>query len=266
MFTVVGERINTSRKNILKAVENKDEDYIRNDAVKQERSGASYIDINAGTQIGKEKEAFSWLMDIVQRATSTPLCLDSPDPDVLMSAYKNIKQKPMINSISLEESRFAPMISFLKGKDCKIVALCMSDNGMPATSREVIERAGKLIESLESIGVKRDDIYIDPLIQPIGTDFLKGLMAMEALIQIRKEYPGAHFMCGLSNISFGLPERRIINRHFLALMIGAGLDGAILDPLDDKLMTTLRISQMLIGNDEYCMNFLKCFREGKIHP
>ena len=193
-----------------------------------------------------------------------PLCIDSPDPEVLMMAYEKVEQKPMINSITLEKKSYDPMMSFLEGKDCKVIALCMSDEGMPKSSGDVIKRAKKLVEGLEKIGMKRDDIYIDPLIEPIGTDISKGIMAMDSVRNIKEENPGVHFMCGLSNVSFGLPERKIINRHFLSLMMSAGIDGAILDPLDEKIMATVKITEMLLGKDNYCMNYLKAVRAGKI--
>lgn len=264
MFIVVGERINTSRKGVQKAVESGDRDYIRNEAVQQEASGASYLDVNSGTQIGNEKESILWLIDTIQACAKIPLCLDSPDPEVLMMAYKKVNQKPMINSISLEENRYEPMMFFLKGKDCKVIALCLNDDGMPNTAHDVVKNAGTLIKSLEDIGVKREDIYIDPLVQPIGTDCRKGVMVMEAISAISKTFQGVHFMCGLSNISFGLPERKIINRHFLSLMMASGLDGAILDPMDTNLMTTLLTTEMLLGKDNYCMNFIKSVRSGVI--
>lgn len=264
MFIVVGERINTSRKKVLEAVENRDESYIRNDVKKQEAAGATYIDVNAGTQIGKEKEDLGWLIDIVQDEVNIPLCIDSPEPEVLMMAYEKVNRKPMINSITLEKKRYEPMMSFLEGKDCKVIALCMSDEGMPKCSGDVTKRAKELVEGLEGIGLNRDDIYIDPLVEPIGTDIKKGLMAMESVKTISQENPGIHFMCGLSNVSFGLPERKIINRHFLTLMMSAGIDGAILDPLDEKIMATIKTTEMLLGKDNYCTNFIKAVREGKI--
>jgi len=156
------------------------------------------------------------------------------------------------------------MVPFLKGKDCNIVALCMDDSGMPKSTQDVIDRAGRLVKDLEGIGVKREAIYIDPLIQPISTDGTKGLMAMDAVRGIMGKFPGVHTICGLSNISFGLPQRKIINRTFLTLLMCAGLDAAIIDPLDDTIMAVLKTTEMLMGNDEYCANYLKGVRAGQI--
>ncbi|MCP4670846.1 MAG: dihydropteroate synthase, partial [Desulfobacula sp.] len=122
MFTIIGERINTTLKKVKEAVEKRDEQYIINDVKSQTECGATYIDVNAGARIGHEEEDMKWLLEVVQDATNLPLCLDSPDPGILEMAYTMVKQTPMVNSISLEKDRFDAMIPFLKGKECKIIA------------------------------------------------------------------------------------------------------------------------------------------------
>ena len=141
MFTVIGERINTTLKKVKAAVTDRDADYIMDDVQKQTAAGASYIDVNAGARIGHEVEDMTWLLEVVQQATDLPLCLDSPDPAVLEMAYGLVSKKPMINSISLEKDRFEPMIEYLQGKDCRIIALCMDDTGMPSSSEDIAGRA-----------------------------------------------------------------------------------------------------------------------------
>jgi cobalamin-dependent methionine synthase I len=264
MFVVVGERINTSRKSVREAVERKDAFYILDEIKKQKEAGASYIDVNAGARIGHEMEDMRWLLEVIQELVTVSLCLDSPDLGVLEMAYGMVKDRPMINSISLEKERYDAMVPFLKGKDCSVVALCMDDSGMPKSAQDVIERAGRLVKGLEGIGVRRESIYIDPLIQPISTDTTKGVMAMDAVRGIMSTFPGVHTICGLSNISYGLPQRRIINRTFLALLMRAGLDAAIIDPIDDTIMAVLKTTEMLMGNDEYCTSYLKGVRAGQI--
>jgi cobalamin-dependent methionine synthase I len=264
MFYVVGERINTSRKKVQEAVANKDSEYIQNDVTKQQAAGAAFIDVNAGARIGHEKKDMEWLLTIIQEVITIPLCLDSPDPEVLEMAYEMVKDRPMINSISLEKERYDAMMPFLKGKDCSVVALCMDDSGMPKNAQDVIDRAGRLVKGLEGIGIKRESIFIDPLIQPVSTDTTKGMMAMDSVRGIMSTFPGVHTICGLSNISYGLPQRRIINRTFLTILMCAGLDAAIIDPLDDTIMAVLKTTEMLMGNDEYCANYLKGVRAGQI--
>jgi len=166
MFVVVGERINTSRKRIQEAVVNKDSTYIQEDVKKQQAAGATFIDVNAGSRIGYEKADMEWLLEVIQEVVTIPLCLDSPNPKVLEMAYGMVKDRPMINSISLEKERYDAMVPFLKGKDCSVVALCMDDSGMPKSAQDVIDRAGRLVKGLEGIVVRRESIFIAPLFNP----------------------------------------------------------------------------------------------------
>ena len=264
MLDVIGERINTSRKLVQAAVADRDAGHILDDVEKQEKAGAAFIDVNAGARIGHEAEDMKWLLDTIQPKVNIPLALDSPDPQVLEMAFSMVEKTPMINSISLEKERFDTMLPFLKGKECKIIALCMDDSGMPTSSEDVISRADTLVQELNAIGISTASIYIDPLVQPVSTDSSQGMMVLNAVKGIKKKYPDVHITGGLSNISFGLPQRKIINRTFVSLMMSAGMDSAILDPLDAKLMAAINTTDMLLGNDDFCMNFITQVRAGTI--
>jgi cobalamin-dependent methionine synthase I len=264
MFHIIGERINTSRKKVREAVDGRDAAYIQADVIRQQEAGASYIDINAGARIGHEREDMQWLMEVVQEVSTVPLCLDSPDPDILATAYDRVKMPPMINSISLEKNRFETMRAFLRGKDCHVVALCMDDSGMPKNSQDIFERAKKLVEGLEETGIGRSAIFIDPMAQPVSVDTQNGVMAFEAVEKIMSDLPGVHTIAGISNASYGLPERKMINRTYLGLMMAHGLDAAVLDPLDRKIMSVVYTADMLLGKDEFCDNYLSRVRSGII--
>jgi len=264
MFEVIGERINTSRKLVQAAVADRDAAYIIEDVKKQQAAGANYIDVNAGARIGHEEEDMRWLIDTIQPVATIPLTLDSPDPGILEMAFQMVKSPPMINSISLEKDRFDAMMPFLKGKECKVIALCMDDSGMPAASEDIVNRAITLVEELNKIGIPTASIYIDPLVQPISTDVNKGMMVLDAVRAIKTHFPQVHITGGLSNISYGLPQRKIINRTFVSLMMTAGMDSAIINPLDSKIMATIRTADMLLGKDNFCMEYLKGVRAGMI--
>ena len=255
-FTIVGELLNTSRPAIQKAVAQRDAHTIQQLVLSQEKEGAGYIDINAGAGVQTENRDMQWLILTVQAVATVPLCIDSPNPRVLASAWDILDQAPMINSISLEKNRFKPMLDLLKGRDCQVVALCMDDTGMPATAAQVCRRADALVSGLTGIDIDPGAIWIDPLVGPVSTHTGNGLVALEAVGTLRTEIPGIHTVCGLSNISFGLPNRRLVNRMFLALMIAQGLDGAIMDPLDRDLTAALKTTQMLMDRDAYCLNFM----------
>lgn len=264
MFEVIGERINTSRKMVQEAVAARNAEYIIDDVSKQQEAGAAFIDVNAGARIGHESEDMKWLIETIQPIAKVPLTLDSPDPAVLEMAFQMVDSTPMINSISLEKERFDTMMPFLKGKQCKIIALCMDDSGMPNSSEDIIDRAATLVKELTNIGIAISDIYVDPLVQPISTDSNKGVMVLDATRGIRAKFPEIHITGGLSNISYGLPQRKIINRTFVTLMMDAGMDSAIIDPLDAKIMATIKTADMLLGKDQFCMNFLRGVRAGAI--
>ncbi len=264
MFEVIGERINTALKKVQAAVVDRDVAYIQEHVRKQEACGASYIDVNAGVRIGHEKKDMEWFLKVILEVTTVPLCLDSPDPEVLEMAYAMVSKPPMVNSISLETDRFEAMIPFLKGKECKIIALCMDDSGMPKNTEDIINRAKGIVGELEGIGVKRGNIYVDPLIQPMSIDSNNGVMAMDAVQAIMTELEGVHTTGWLSNISYGLPQRKFINRIFLSMMMKAGFDSAIMDPLDPEIMAAMKTADMLKGNDSYCMNYLTGVRTGRI--
>ncbi|MBF0377461.1 MAG: dihydropteroate synthase [Desulfamplus sp.] len=264
MFEVIGERINTSRKNVQAAVSERNAEYIIDDVKKQQAAGANFIDVNAGARIGHEVEDMKWLINTIQPIATVPLCLDSPDPTVLEMAFQMVEKTPMINSISLEKERFDAMIPFLNEKNCKVIALCMDDNGMPSSSDDIVQRAIKLVEELNKIKIKTENIYIDPLVQPISTDVKKGVMVLDAVRAIKLKFPEVHISGGLSNISYGLPQRKIINRTFVSLMMAAGMDSAIIDPLDQKIMATIKTADMLLGHDNFCGNYLRGVRAGVI--
>jgi 5-methyltetrahydrofolate--homocysteine methyltransferase len=177
-----------------------------------------------------------------------------------LKAVKTIK--PIINSITDEKERFNSILPLILQYNTGIVALCMDDSGMPETAEERLAIADRLIASLTSKGVDISDIYIDPMVRPIGTGSHYGRVALETISRVRAEFPEVHITCGLSNISFGIPERKLMNRTFLIAAMAAGMDGAILDPLDKKLMSFVYATEALLGKDDFCMNYLMKFREG----
>lgn len=261
---IVGEKINTTRKSIAEAVEERDAEFIVKVARDQADAGAHYIDVNAGTFVDKEADFLSWLVETVQSEIDLPLCLDSPNPKALSEAIKRHKGEPMINSISLEKERFQSLLPVITSQPCRVIALCMAEASLPTTVEERSKTGSELITKLTGEGIPLERIYVDALVQPVSVDTGMGIAALGAIHKIMNDFPGVNTICGLSNISFGLPERYLINRNFLALCISYGLSAAILDPTDKRLMSTLLSVQMLLGQDEYCQNFIEAYQEGRI--
>ncbi len=262
---IVGELINASRKAIRAAIEAGDAEAIRAVAVDQAAAGAHYIDVNAGVFGDGEENYLKWLVEIVQEATGgRPCCIDSPNPKAIEKALDAHKGDALINSISLENDRYEALLSLVSGTNHGIVALCMSDEGMPRTTDDRVAIGSRLIKGLTNAGVALDHIFVDPLVQPVSAEKGFGMEFLNAVERIMNDFPGVHTMCGLSNVSYGLPDRKLLNRYFMTMAIAKGLDGAIVNPLDQGMMTSIVVAEALAGRDDYCMNYIKAFRAGAI--
>ena len=260
---IIGELINASRKAIAAHIENQDTAAIQTVARDEFNAGANYIDVNAGMFVGKEPEYLKWLVETVQAAVEAPCCIDSPDPDAIEAGLSVHKGTPMINSISLEKDRYDKLMPILAGTDLKVVALCMSDDGMPETLDDRMAIADKLINSLLKNNVKLENIYVDPLVQPLSVNDTYGFEFIDAIEKIMTTFKGIHTTCGLSNISYGLPNRKFLNQMFMVMAIANGLDGAIVNPLDKRMMANIIAAEALAGKDEYCSNYLMGHRAGR---
>ena len=234
---IIGELINASRKAVGAAIEAQDAEAIQKIAKDQAEAGASYIDVNAGIFVGKEPEYLKWLVETVQSVTDVPCAIDSPDPKAIQAALAVHKgATPMINSISLEADRYDNLMPIVANTDLKVIALCMSDDGMPETVGDRMKIAEKLVGGLIDNGVKVENIFVDPLVQPLSVNKEFGVQFIESIAAIHQNWPGIHSACGLSNISYGLPGRKYINRAFMTMAISKGLDGAIVNPLDKGMI------------------------------
>lgn len=262
---IIGEKVNSTLKAVRPAIEKYDANYIQELARKQYEAGASFIDVNAGMFYEDEPERLEWLVKTIQEAIDAPFAIDSPNPKAVEKALMaNKNGKPIINSITFEKERYDSILPLVLKYNTGIVALCMDDSGMPETVDDRVAIAEKLIENLSKLGVALQDIYIDPMVRPIGTGCHYGVVAIETIRKVKTEYPDVHITCGLSNISFGIPARKLMNQTFLVAAMTAGMDGAILDPLDKKLMSFLHAAEALLGKDEFCMNYMMKFREGEL--
>jgi cobalamin-dependent methionine synthase I len=260
---VVGELINASRKAIAAAIEAQNEEEIKKVASDQVQAGADFVDVNAGVFVGKEADYLQWLVKTVQYEVDASCCIDSPDPVAIEKALAVHKGTAMINSISLEKERYEALLPLVADTDLKIVALCMSDEGMPETCEERVKIADKLINSLVGKNVPIENIYVDPLVQPVSTNGDFGVEFLNAVEKIMTGFPGVHTMCGLSNISYGLPLRKHLNQNFAVMAIARGLDGLIINPLDKRMMANIIAAETLAGRDNYCMNYLKAYRDNR---
>ena len=259
---IVGELINASRKKIRNEIKEKNYDAIVQVAKDQHEHGADFIDVNAGIFVGQEEDYVKWLIQTVQENLDAPCCIDTPDPKVIEEAVKVHKGTPMLNSISLEKDRYENMLPVVKGKDMKVIALCMSDEGMPYTKDDRLKIANKLINNLVQNNVPLENIYVDPLVQPIGSGDNFGKEFIDTIEAIHAEYEGINTICGLSNISYGIPKRKFVNQTFMVMAITKGLNAAIMNPLDKRMMASVIATETLLGKDPFCENYVTKYREG----
>lgn len=260
---IIGEKINSSIKAVKPLIEAYDSAGIQELAKKQHEAGATYIDVNAGTFLNDEPERLEWIVNTVQEVVDAPFSIDSPKAEAIERALKaNKNSKPIINSITAEKERFNSIMPLVAQYKTGIIALCMNDDGMPETVDDRVVIAENLIENLTKEGVQLEDIFIDPMVRPVGTGSHYGVVAIETIRKVKLEFPDVHIACGLSNISFGVPARKLMNQAFLVAAMSAGMDGAIINPLDKKLMAFVYAAEALLGRDEFCMEYLMKFREG----
>jgi 5-methyltetrahydrofolate--homocysteine methyltransferase len=261
---IIGERINASRESIAQAISDRNAAFIQHEAKVQAAAGAGYIDVNAGTFVGEEATHLQWVIETVQEVIDLPLCIDSPDPSVIKAIIPLVKKTPMINSITLEPFRLEGILPLVADHKTKVIALCQSGDFIADTAEAKLKIAGKLVEKVGSAGIPLDHLYIDPLVYPLATNDQSALATLDAIEQIMREFPGVHTTCGLTNVSYGLPNRKLVNRTFLVAAIARGLDSAILDLTDKQLFGGLRTALMIVGKDEFCMQYITAFRDGKI--
>jgi cobalamin-dependent methionine synthase I len=223
--------------------------------------------VNSGLALQPEDEAadFAWLVPLIQAAVDLPLCIDSARVEPLETALRLHQGRAMINSVNGDPAQMEVILPLVKQYHCKVIALTSSkEKGIPATTAGRIDIAAEIAREAERYGIPREDIYFDPLVLTLSTDQQNGLVFLETLREIKRTLPGAKTVSGLSNISFGLPKRHLINTVFLVLAVGAGMDAAILDPTDKEMLAMLRATETLLGKDPYCGQYLKAFRAGRL--
>ena len=265
---IIGERFNTSIPEISKAVKSRDADFIINYARAQLDAGASALDINAGTHGRSEQDDVLWLLQTLQDAKDVRISLDSSNVkiiEVLLNKYR-AAEKPIINSITGESNKMADMTKLLKDHDSDAIALALDDKGIPDNASGRLDVVNAVIKGLENDGIEQKRLFVDPLIFPVSTDTTKALVTIETLKGIKTTYPEVRTIVGLSNISFGLPKPRLLNRTFLAMLMACGLDAAILDPTMKGLMSTVCAAEVLMNKDDFCGNYIAAHRSNKLEP
>lgn len=265
MFTIIGERINMTRKKVREEIWARNADFVAREAQKQVKAGATHIDLNAGGDPSKEVEDMIWLTETASQITELPFVFDSANPAALKEGLERCNRPgTIINSITGEQDRLECIVPLVQEYNTGVVALTMDDSGMPEDFEGRVTITRNLTKHLQDAGISLDRVYFDHLVRPASTNPGQAPYILDAIRTTKAEFPEAHIVLGLSNISFGVPRRNNLNRAFLAMLVAAGCDGMIIDPCEPGMMNTLVSARAVLGLDEYCMEYLTAYRGGKL--
>jgi len=260
-FVIIGERINpTRRKKLAASMAAGDFSLVQEEALRQVNAGAQVLDVNAGIPGADEPALLRGAVQAVMEVAQVPLCLDTANPDALEAALQIYPGKALINSTTAEEHMMGRVFPLAKRYNAAIIGVITDESGIPANPQERLEVARRLVERAGEYGIPPQDIVIDCLALTVGADHTAGRVTLDSIALVQREL-GVNLSLGASNVSFGLPDRKIINVAYLALAIGRGLVAAITDPTVQDIQTTLLACDLLMGRDEYSMRWIQAFRK-----
>lgn len=266
---IIGEKINGSIPAVADAIARRDSEFIKERARVQDEAGATFIDCCASVPEVEEVETLKWMIECIQEVTDLPICVDSPSADVLAEAYKFCKRPGLFNSVSGEGDKMDkifPIMAQPENKGWQVVALLSDDTGIPKCAADRLRVFEKIMAKAKEYGIAPDRIHIDPLVEMLCTSENGIETNTEVISTIREQYPTIHITAAVSNISFNLPVRKMINFGFTVLAMNAGLDSAILDPTNRDMMGLVYATEALLGMDDYCMEYISAYREGLFGP
>ena len=262
---IIGEKINASILSVKDIIQKRDDRSLVELAQKQAAAGSAYIDVNVGTGEGSRDDevvSMQWAVKIIQNEIDTPLCIDSADPMLLEAALEVLDgHTGLINSTKAEDDSLKQIIPLAVHYNVSLIALAMDEHGIPKTVQDRLAACEKIAEACHRFGLSLDKVFFDPLVLPVSTDIQQGRVTLDTLAEIKKEFSTAKTVMGLSNVSYGLPERACLNAAFLHMAVSAGLDAAIMDPLNQQMMAAVRTAEVLVGKDRHCRRYTRAFRK-----
>jgi 5-methyltetrahydrofolate--homocysteine methyltransferase len=258
-FVVIGESINpTRRKRLTDAYQQRQFDYVLELARLQIEWGADVLDVNVGVAGIDEVSLLPEVVQAIAQQVDVPLCLDSADPQAIAAALAVAPGRCLINSVNGEEAALTAILPVAKEFGVPVIGLVMDDDGISMEAEKRLSIAGKIIERAAKLGIPAADIVIDPLVMAVGADHNAGRVTLETIQRVHTEF-GVNIVLGASNVSFGLPERQVINQAFLALAMSHGASCAITNPV--KLTSTIRAADLILGKDDFSMRYIQHYRQ-----
>jgi 5-methyltetrahydrofolate--homocysteine methyltransferase len=260
-FCVIGERINpTGRKKLAAAMKEGDYSMVEADALAQVAAGATMLDVNAGIPLADEPRILAETIKLVQSLVDVPLSIDSSIIEALEAGLAVYQGRPLVNSVTGEDEVMERVLPLIKKYDCAVVAISNDETGISEDPDVRFSVAKRIVDRAQDHGIKPCDIVVDPLVMPIGAMGTAGQQVFALLRRLREELK-VNSTCGASNISFGIPNRHVMNAHFLSMASCAGMTSAIMNPLHPEEMAGVRAANVLNGVDKDCRTWLTVYRE-----
>lgn len=256
---IIGERINPAgKKRLAEALKAGDLEVVRSEALAQMKAGADILDVNVGTFGVDEVAVLPKAVQTVMDAADIPLCIDSSNPDALEAALAVYRGKPLVNSVTGEERSLKRVLPMVKERGAAVIGLVQDDEGIPKDAERRVRIAHKIVERAEAAGIPREDVIIDCLAFAVGADTTSGVAVLEAIQKIKAEL-GVNVTLGASNVSFGLPDRELVNNAFAAMAILAGLTCIITDAA--KVRPAIVAADLILGRDRHARRYIEAYRQ-----
>ena len=260
-FVIIGERINpTGRKILAEEMKNGDYSRVEADALAQVAAGATMLDVNAGIPLADEPAILAESIKLVQSITDVPLSIDSSIVAALEAGLEVYQGKPLLNSVTGEDERLEAVLPLVAKYKCAVVAISNDEAGISENPDERFDVAKKIVERAADFGIPYSDIVVDPLVMPVGAINSAGRQVIHLVKRLREEL-NVNTTCGASNFSFGIPNRKGMDAHFLSMAIGAGMTSAITNPLHEEVMQGVMAGNVVMGHDNNCARWLKRYRQ-----
>lgn len=259
---VIGELINGMYANIGSAIKERNKAEVQKCALSQLVCGADALDVNCGPASRQPLVDMPWLVEVIQEVTDKPLCLDSSNPMVIEEGLKVARNKTIINSTTADEEKLETLLPLAKKYKSKLIGITISAKGIPQNKDQRLELAATIMDNCLRKGFPIEDLYLDPIALPVNVAQaqMKDILESIAEFKIISE-PGPKTVLGLSNVSQGTHLHSLINRTFLTMAVACGLDSAILNPKDKKLMNTLITAELILNKNIYCDSYLEAYRK-----
>jgi 5-methyltetrahydrofolate--homocysteine methyltransferase len=256
---IIGERINpTGKKKLTTALQAGDLEIVRQEAIAQVQAGADILDINVSADGVDAVTLLPRAVEVIQKTVNVPLCLDSDSPTALEAAIKVYQGKPLVGSVTGQNDSLKKILPLVREYGTAVIGLTIDDEGIPDDLERRVAIAHKIVKEAETQGVPREDVIIDCLALTVGADHRAGLVTIEAMRKVKAEL-GVNLTLGVSNISFGLPERSLLTGTFLAIAIAAGLNCAIVDAV--QVRQIILAADLVLGRDRFAMRYIKAYRQ-----